>query len=378
MNKIQIKEEIDNNQTLVVNQRKFINVKDPNYVIKENNQPNKNEDIERENDEYTQLIFKNSYSIIEEDKIKQKINLGEIILYDEKSLYFKQNNYGKVTRIINPKCFLGRFYKTRCIFKKYLMSDKENTRVFLEGINFVLNLSLANNISTLIRYFSVIKEGSDFYVVSEYVEPPILPLIINNENIEFYNLSTLLTNKVRLADYFKKDESVMKTYIIKEVVNALYHLKKNCHICFGDLDASKVLITRNFEIKLKDYYLFDTAFKLNGMFGSYSKPFVSEKEFVCLPPEFYMNYISKEKSDMWGLGILIHQVFSYSKNPWGLTKPEEYLINVALNPESDKLIRVSFENMPEYIVNLIKNLLNRNFEKRMTIEQVKKKLDMFN
>jgi serine/threonine protein kinase len=377
-NNVQIKEEIDSNQTLQVNNRKFIDVKNQNYVLKENDKPNGNEDMKKQDDEYDQLIYKNSYSIIEEEKIKQKINQGEIILFDEKSLYFKQNLYGNTTRIINIKCFYGKFLKTRCIFRKHKMNNKENTRALLEEFNFVFNLSLVNNIGSLVRYFSTIKEGSDFYVVSEYVEPPILPLIINQEKKEFYNLFTLLTNKVILADYFKKDEKVTKIYIIKEVVNALYHLKKHCHICFGDLDASKVLITRNFKIKLKDYYVFDSAFKLNGMLGSFYNPFISEKKFVCLPPEFYMNYISKEKSDMWGLGVLIHQVFSYTKNPWGLNKGEEYIVNVALNPESDKLSGVSFDNIPIEFTNIIKNLLNRNFEKRMTIEQVMKKLDMFN
>ncbi|EXJ95875.1 CAMK/CAMKL/PASK protein kinase [Capronia coronata CBS 617.96] len=140
--------------------------------------------------------------------------------------------------------------------------------------------------------------------------------------------------------------------IFRQVVDAIHHLHTKALVVHRDIKDENVVLDGEGRIKLIDFG--SAAYIKNGPF----EVFVGTIDYAA--PEVLQGkpYGGKEQ-DVWALGILLYTI-AYKENPF-------YNLDEIL----DHPLRVPFLPYSEDCLELIRKMLDRDVEKRITIEQVR-------
>lgn len=288
-------------------------------------------------------------------------------------------------------------YKEKDVFvqKFNFASQTKMKKKFEQELNFILNRVNSDRINVLVKYLGLIETNNDFvYLVSEKVN---IPKTFNKEIKN--NLNERLSTLYNLEDIFKslkkpedfvtffskgnhKDVSIekemckIKLMILWQLLKAVEYLKSK-GVSFVNLSLKNILIEKNdhsFKIKLRNYCLFDTCYHLQHS-SKCSSYFAESNGFFCWPPEFFDDYIDTDKSDMWALGVCIHQIFSQAQLPWLVTCLGDYLVEVVF-PASPKLNLKIIDPINGKIKRIVLGLIEKDFTKRKDLDWVKNQLEM--
>ncbi|KIX01931.1 uncharacterized protein Z518_07870 [Rhinocladiella mackenziei CBS 650.93] len=140
--------------------------------------------------------------------------------------------------------------------------------------------------------------------------------------------------------------------IFRQVVDAIHHLHTKAFVVHRDIKDENVVLDGEGRIKLIDFG--SAAYIKNGPFDV----FVGTIDYAA--PEVLQGkaYGGKEQ-DVWALGILLYTI-AYKENPF-------YNLDEIL----DHPLRVPFLPFSEECLQLIRKMLERDVEKRITIEEVR-------
>ena len=308
-------------------------------------------------------IDRNSISMIE----------GNDTFFDKnisKNESFEINSSNRLSNV-----YLAKYNNSKVIVTKISFHSSDLQKRFTDDINFILNkVSLKSN-PHLVKYMGYVNTRNSYlYLVSQCIE--------SSRNIEkrgkstnLYSLHDVFKNFSEIEkfnEFFNKENTadqnenknrnfLIRLKILRQLIDALKFLK-DMNICFGDLNLKKILIDRDMNVKLRDYPFFQTSFR-HRYSDKCSSLFDKKNDFFYWPPEFFDGYIDQEKSDMWALGICIHQLFSNGSSPWKVNTLDEYLFEVILPNNFDLIIGIesqSIVNFREIIQGLITKLEKRN------------------
>ncbi|KAI5307899.1 hypothetical protein KEM55_007107 [Ascosphaera atra] len=139
--------------------------------------------------------------------------------------------------------------------------------------------------------------------------------------------------------------------IFSQVVDAIHHLHTRALVVHRDIKDENVILDGEARIKLIDFG--SAAYVKNGPFDV----FVGTIDYAA--PEVLQgkSYNGKEQ-DIWALGILLYTII-YKENPF-------YDVDEIL----DHPLRVPFLPFSESCIDIIRGMLNRNVEERLSIEEV--------
>ena len=133
-----------------------------------------------------------------------------------------------------------------------------------------------------------------------------------------------------LHEVFKKNDPSLAMKFFLEICEAVkgLHQRKIIH---KNIKPSNILI-KDGVAKLSDSGL--TKKRETSMFSLYEKGnFLDNLSY--LPPEVIKGEKYQEKSDVWALGIIFHQLFAQGKNPFSdKQKNEEQIKQAILNPKT--------------------------------------------
>lgn len=160
-------------------------------------------------------------------------------------------------------------------------------------------------------------------------------------------------NGTDLFDYIENTPSMSETEIItifRQVVYAIQHLHKNC-IVHRDIKDENVILDKSGTVRLIDFGS-SSYFKENKKFDKfcgtldYASPEVLKGSKYDGPPQ-----------DVWAMGILLYTMI-YKENPY---------YNIEEITDGD--LRIPFV-MSDGSLDLIKRMLERDLDKRLTIDEV--------
>ncbi|EEP77150.1 predicted protein [Uncinocarpus reesii 1704] len=139
--------------------------------------------------------------------------------------------------------------------------------------------------------------------------------------------------------------------IFSQVVSAVHHLHTKALVVHRDIKDENVVMDSERQVKLIDFG--SAAYIKNGPFDV----FVGTIDYAA--PEVLQgrSYRGKEQ-DVWALGILLYTVI-YKENPF-------YNVNEIM----DHPLRIPFLPFTDDCIDLIRGMLNRNVDERLTITQV--------
>ncbi|OAP58138.1 hypothetical protein AYL99_07228 [Fonsecaea erecta] len=139
--------------------------------------------------------------------------------------------------------------------------------------------------------------------------------------------------------------------IFRQVVDAIHHLHTKALVVHRDIKDENVVLDGEGRIKLIDFG--SAAYIKNGPFDV----FVGTIDYAA-PEVLHGKPYSGKEQDVWALGILLYTI-AYKENPF-------YNLDEIL----DHPLRVPFLPFSEECLELIRKMLDRDVDRRITIEEV--------
>jgi len=204
---------------------------------------------------------------------------------------------------------------------------------------FMREISLLKHIDHpfISHFFEIVEDEQNFYLILEYAE--------NGD------LGSFLKEKGALTE-------LQARHFFSELVSVLDYLHNEMHIAHRDIKPENILLDRFNNIRVIDFGLSNrfTDFDphLNTACGS---PAYAAPEMIRGEPY-------TKAADVWSAGILLYQmVCGYL--PYGSTEVQDMLNEILTND-------VKYPStLPKDLIELLKSMLDKNCEKRATIQQIK-------
>ncbi|RMZ77773.1 hypothetical protein DV737_g4183, partial [Chaetothyriales sp. CBS 132003] len=149
--------------------------------------------------------------------------------------------------------------------------------------------------------------------------------------------------------------------IFRQVADAIHHLHTKARVVHRDIKDENVVLDGEGQIKLIDFG--SAAYIKNGPFdvfvGTLGKYTDADAVDYAAPEVLQGKPYGGQEQDIWALGILLYTIV-YKENPF-------YNLDEIL----DRELRVPYIPYSELCIDLIRKMLDRDVEQRITIEQVK-------
>ncbi|CAL2048461.1 unnamed protein product [Caenorhabditis brenneri] len=241
-----------------------------------------------------------------------------------------QGAYGKVYQVQNKTDH--KIYALKVITKKAIKKHHLADETFiLETVKSPFICKMFQSFDTLEKLYFVLEfiPGGDFFSLIEKIE------VMSEGYVTFY---------------------------LAEIVVALEHLH-NHHIIYRDLKPDNIMLDRKGHVKLTDFGMC----KLNMYEGAKTTTFCGTLEYMS--PEMVKREPYDKSVDLWALGVLMYLLIHGEEPFYGKTKPvlKEQIVSAPIPIP---------ENLSQDGRVLLKRLLTRNPEKRITIPEIKS-LDFF-
>ena len=258
----------------------------------------------------------------------------------------------KIIEILGQGSF-GSAYKVINKNNNYIYAIK---RILLKGTNNEEIKAIQNeakilssiNSEYIVKYYDSFSDNESFNIVMEYCDGLDLRKYIDEHKV---------TNKL-----IEKD---LVYHIISDICKGLkeIHNKKLIH---RDLKPDNLFLTKDLKVKIGD---FGIAKQLNNV-NEYAK--TKAGTMLYMAPEIINGEKYNNKVDIWALGCIIHELctlkFCFESN--------------SINGLVDKIINSNHEqiNIKVYgndLQNLINSLLNIDYKKRPTVEEILKIINKY-
>ena len=290
-----------------------------------NNNINKRNNSNLSSSNFTSIISNNNQNKNKVDKLS-KYEIGKTI---------GKGAYAIVklaTNIITKEQFAMKIYE------KEKLTDNSKKKCVYREVE-VLKRVNHKNIAKLIE---VITTSKQILIVQELVEGISLR--------DYYN------SEIRNQKGISEHKSMIFKKIFKQIFEAMNYLHKN-HMAHRDIKLENILMTKDYLIKIIDFG-----------FGMYN-PENKLQSFFCgtpnyMPPEiaFKKPYVG-QKADLWSLGILVYKLFCADFPFKGKNEKDLYKCI-----RKGKFTMASYT--PEYIKDIIINMIEIDPNKRLTCEEV--------
>lgn len=191
-------------------------------------------------------------------------------------------------------------FETLCVVKRLLpalMADRAYVRRFLHEADLVRRLSHGN----LVHTYSVDREGSEFFLVQEFVEGQDLS--------HFLEQMTTLGRDLGIE---------LAVYIASEIVRGLAyaHSYQDLNLIHRDISPSNVRLSYAGEVKLMDF-----GVALSNLQGNESDRHSAAGKLWYLAPEQYMpDEKVDQRSDLYAVGVLLWEMLTHV--PFGTVRKE--------------------------------------------------------
>lgn len=183
---------------------------------------------------------------------------------------------------------------------------------------------------------------NDFYCITEYMEQKSLKNVLDNKKIELKHIDRLqMSLDITLAIY--------------------YMHSRNPRVVHRDLKSSNCLVDKFLRIKLCDFGISKIYEKMTQVRTN------SSSTCFWMAPEFIMDGIFTEKSDIYSLGILLWEIFTRDTIPYKNMNEANFLIG---NTEILKKRPLMPQDMDPGIKQLIENCWAMDPQKRPEISEV--------
>ena len=203
----------------------------------------------------------------------------------------------------------------RCML--YGERDNDNVKLYVKNLNFNIEDNRIDILKEI--YFLILLKNHKYFVnLDKIVLSDYLLLIFKGDHVSLDRMIIFQEN-----NYFKNIE--LFKFIIYQITIGLNYLHKN-GIIHNDVKDSNILIGKKGDILICDMGSMDYKDKKS---KSYTKYYVA--------PEFFNNYNRDEKSDLWGLGIIILKMFLRKNDYFNLenkigiqTQFHEFLLKIGI------------------------------------------------
>ena len=357
---------IENNQ---INFNNYINSYNGNYnkilqnedvtsprIISKNNDRNSNKHIRKVNSFDRAHDNKNTDTIVKSPNKKPRtLSSSPFIIETTLHHNIKINNYfnnnnkisnyeiGKIigkgaysiVKICRNKITKEKFAMK--IYEKKNIKDDIKKKCILSEIEILKKLNHPN----IAKLYDTIITDKYILLIQELIDGISLR--------EYYNLD------IRNQKYLSENKLILLKNIFKQIFSAFDYIHKN-NISHRDIKLENILITKNSQIKIIDFG-----------FGIYN-PKKKLQKFFCGTPNYMAPEIilkkeyNGQKYDMWSLGILLYKLFCADFPFKGKNEKDLY----------NNIIKGKFaikDYVPEYIQELIKQMIRLKPEQRINCEQ---------
>ena len=209
-----------------------------------------------------------------------------------------------------------------------------------------MELCSKNNINS-VKCFEYFCDTKNFVIIMELCDK---------------NLSTLLAEKIK--NNKGKAFTLEEIFEITKQLNNGFKIMKENKIIHRDLKLENILIKYDDKLK-KSFTLKIADYGISKRLDSLSKNYVNSKvgTFIYSAPEVLEGKQYNYKCDLWSIGIILYRLI-FGRSPFlGVT--EIALINNIKNFDNNSLKSTGNKDLDD----LIKKLLEKNPEKRLTWEQ---------
>ena len=199
-------------------------------------------------------------------------------------------------------------------------------------------------------------------IQSQINHPNILKILYANETEKTFDLILEYASKGNLFFYIQKYRSLSESksfQIFIQVVNAIYFLHKNNFI-HRDIKPENILLFDNNLVKLCD---FGWCAKIN---DKPRRTFCGTTEYMA--PEMVNEKNYGKEIDAWSLGILLYEML-HGNSPFKPRKQNFTDKDVINNIKRQKSI-VFNNNISYECIELIKHLIEKNINKRYSVEDI--------
>lgn len=230
---------------------------------------------------------------------------------------------------------------------KIMDGDRLNKKEKL-GLITEINILSKNNNPYLLKFYEVFIENNFFHVIMEYAE---------NKDLKSF------------IDYRKSKNSPLSYNSINKLFYQLCQGVKYLHdhnVIHRDLKPANIMVTKNFDLKIGD-------FGISKVFTDYNKFAVTQiGSPLYMSPEVLGNCKYCYKTDIWALGCILYELFTFEPVFNARSLPELYrIIRIAKFDKRkirnhsylnliNKMLLVDQNSRPniEYVLNNIPNLEN--------------------
>ena len=215
-----------------------------------------------------------------------------IIPYSKIAIHKDQRIYYSETTTLYKGTYLHLPVSVKHYSNIHSLSSQNQTLLLQE-----LSISLSLHHPFILNYFGVCEEGSNIYLISEYVRKNSLYHLINQDSAYLH----VLYHKVKI--------------IYQIALAVLYLHSRHPVVCHRDLKSSNVLIDDQYNVKLCDFGIAKFYSDADNMkTNTQSTPYWMAPEFVC-------DNVFTTKSDVYSFAIVMWEVLMEDTNPY---KNENY------------------------------------------------------
>lgn len=199
------------------------------------------------------------------------------------------------------------------------------------------------NIVTFIGYCH---NKNNFYLITEFMEKKSLKNVLDQKKIEL-----TLTDKLNMC---------------LDISLAIFYLHtRNPLVLHRDLKSSNCLVNKNNKVKLCD-------FGLSKIYENAERQTNSSSTCFWMAPEFIVEKIFNDKSDIYSLGILFWEIFMRDTIPYKGMNELTFLLG---DLEILKKRPIIPENFDKDLRRLIEECWRMDYNQRPTISEVVEKVE---
>ena len=249
-----------------------------------------------------------------------------------------QGSFGSAYKVLNEEN--NEIYAIKKIILKGAKKEEINE---IKNEAKILSSIKSKNI---VQYIDSFEDAESFNIVMEYCDGLDLRKYINDHK--------------KSNDFIKKD---IILHFISEICNGIQEIHKN-KLIHRDLKPDNIFLTGELIVKIGD---FGIAKQLNNV-NAYAK--TQAGTMLYMAPEIINGQKYNNKVDIWSLGCIIHELctLSYCFNSNSINGLITQITQSKHEKIDQKLYGADLQN-------LIDLLLNKDYKKRPSIEDVKKEIN---
>ena len=224
---------------------------------------------------------------------------------------------------------------------RFVLDEKTNKVYFLKLMpkDIIRNQALADKIDRVYKELNNQKKCKSRYVLSSITGEYgnwIWSLMEAATKGSVKKYKTLVVDEI-IPDY-------IALYIFKQILLGVKEIHSN-NIYHNFLNLGIILFDDNYNIKISDFgSSIDsknmTEYERNVYFSKLLPSFLNYKSKMTFPPEWKKKVVYNEKTDVWSLGILLHNMLTDNEHTRISPNIESFLKNL-LNPNPNKRQTVS-------------------------------------